>query len=369
MPAAFPVKGLYPPIPTAELSTQVLGGAVSVPDFLYSGFVVSEGIRQFLSLIGRPLETFHDVLDFGCGSARVLRWFGGYTAIKWVGSDISKKAIEWNRQNLGFGEFVINDVEPPLPFPSGSFDLIYAVSVVTHISEQLQFAWLTELSRVLRPGGIVMLTVMGEQVAAWKLAPEEFAEFQCKGHFYKKVQEGGLHGLPDFYQDAYHSHAYVIREWSRYFQPIAYIRNGPMYLQDLVILEKSGAGKEFLDLDLPLGGFWSPNFADELSVETLTVSGWTFQHRGGPVSLRIYVDGIEFGSTTAELPTPAVAGVYPVFLAARTCGFSRVLSLPGIGRGPHILQLSAGGGDEPLPYLATCFFVRPFPEGVDQIGV
>jgi SAM-dependent methyltransferase len=361
----FPSKTApTPPVPTAELSTQVLGRAASIQEFLFGGFVVSEGIKQALELIGRPLETFHDVLDFGCGSARVLRWFGCYGAIRWFGSDISGEAIEWNRRNLGFGEFAANDMEPPLPFPPASFDLIYAISVVTHISEKLQFAWLAELSRVLRPGGIVMLTVMGEEVAAWRLAPEEFAEYQRRGHFYKKVQEGGLHGLPSFYQDAYHSRAYVMREWARYFEPIAYVRNGPMYLQDLAILEKSPSPKECVDLDLPLGAFWSPLIADAVSPPALKVAGWTFQHRAGPVALQIYLNDEPVASTVATLPTPGVADAFPVFPAARNCGFSTTVPIVKLGQGPHVLKIGVAG--KQFPYLATYFFVDPFPKEAPQ---
>src|SRR5438132_12182419 len=131
----FPSKtDPYPAVPGPALLTQVLGNAASVQDFLYSGFVVSGGIKEALKMIGRPVETFHDVLDFGCGSARVLRWFGSYHATRWIGTDISREAIEWNRNNLGFGEFVVNAMEPPLPFPAGSFDLVYAISVVTLIA-------------------------------------------------------------------------------------------------------------------------------------------------------------------------------------------------------------------------------------------
>ncbi len=43
----------------------------------------------------------------------------------------------------------------------GSFDLIWAVSVFTHLAETWS-AWLLELHRVLKPGGILLATFMGE---------------------------------------------------------------------------------------------------------------------------------------------------------------------------------------------------------------
>src|SRR3974390_2837950 len=175
-------------MPSAELATQVLGGPVSAESSLPGVFVVSEGIKGVLRLIGRPLESFGSVLDFGCGCGRILRWFEPYSeGCRFTGSDISEPAIEWDRRNLPFGEFATNGMEPPLDADDESFDLIYGISVVTHLGEELQFAWLSELARVLRPGGIAILTVMGDELAAWKLSGDDLAEFRRKGHFYKKV--------------------------------------------------------------------------------------------------------------------------------------------------------------------------------------
>jgi SAM-dependent methyltransferase len=366
----FPAKqDPQPPIPPGKLSAQVLGHAASVENFLYGGFIVSEGVKGALQLIGRPLETFRNVLDFGCGPARILRWFAGYSAsCRFAGSDISRAALDWNRQHLPFGEFVENQREPPLPFAGQSFDLVYAVSVVTHLGEDLQFAWLQEIQRLLCPGGIAMLTVMGEELAAWKLAPEELAAFQRKGHFYKSVQPGGLHGLPDFYQDAYHSRSYVVRQWSRYFRPLAYIRNGPMFFQDLAILEKPRVGDTVeswpkgshpraggsLDLALPFGGIYQPKIADTITSNLLRVSGWSFQHRAGSVALKLSIDGRDRASCVANDPSPALAMVYPPAAGQRR-GFTALVPLDGLSTGPHVLQCRAEGTT--LPYVSTYFFM------------
>ena len=357
---AFPtLDNPVPPIPSADLSTQILGDPASAGPFLYGGFLVAEGIRRVLELIGQPLELFRDVLDFGCGTSRVLRWFWRYsTRCRFRGADISREAIEWNRANMPFGEFVANDVEPPLPFADGSFDLVYGISVVTHLGEHLQLAWLAELARILRPGGIAMLTVMGDELAEWKLSPEECAAFRQKGHAYKKVQEGGLHGLPDFYQDAYHSRSYVAREWSRDFELRAYIRNGPVYLQDLVILQKPAAAAtswECLDLQLPIGAIDRPKTAEVLTACSLRVSGWAFAHHVPPVALELAIDRRPMGSCVADESSPAVANVYPTFPEAASCGFSAVLPLEGFQAGAHVLEISAAG--QQLPALFSYFFL------------
>lgn len=67
---------------------------------------------------------------------------------------------------MKFGRFLSNSLSSALPFKDQEFDLIYAVSVFTHLSENLQKHWITELTRILQPGGVLLITVKG---ANWKV--------------------------------------------------------------------------------------------------------------------------------------------------------------------------------------------------------
>ena len=51
------------------------------------------------------------------------------------------------------GNFEQSAVEPPLRFADGSFDIVYAYSVFSHLSERVQLRWVEEFARILRPGG------------------------------------------------------------------------------------------------------------------------------------------------------------------------------------------------------------------------
>jgi SAM-dependent methyltransferase len=116
------------------------------------------------------------VLDFGCGCGRVTRYFHDFDGAV-AGSDVSSDAIEWCRDNLTFGSFVTNRLEPPLVFDDESFDLVYALSVFTHLTEELQLAWRDELRRVLRPRGRLLLTTHGESYVP-RLDPDERTRFE-----------------------------------------------------------------------------------------------------------------------------------------------------------------------------------------------
>jgi SAM-dependent methyltransferase len=80
-----------------------------------------------------------------------------------AGSDLSGGAIDWCRDNLPFARFETNGLSPPLAFADASFDLTYALSVLTHLPEAIQHDWMEELHRVARPGGFVLLTTHGER--------------------------------------------------------------------------------------------------------------------------------------------------------------------------------------------------------------
>lgn len=103
------------------------------------------------------------VLDFGCGPGRVLRHFRDEAATAEIwGCDMHDESIRWVQRHLcpPIRAFR-NDPEPPLPIDAGTFDLIWALSVFTHIGEAWS-AWLLELHRVLRPDGMLLATFLGE---------------------------------------------------------------------------------------------------------------------------------------------------------------------------------------------------------------
>jgi SAM-dependent methyltransferase len=101
------------------------------------------------------------VLDFGCGAGRTLRHFlaeAGEAEI-W-GADIDAASIEWLQASLCPPLHAVRCAPaPPLPLDRG-FDLIWAISVFTHLTDT-SLAWLLELHRLLAPGGLLVATYMG----------------------------------------------------------------------------------------------------------------------------------------------------------------------------------------------------------------
>lgn len=130
------------------------------------------------------------MLDFGCGCGRTLRWFNG-SEPHLHGTDIDAEAIGWCQKNLHFADFEMNEGLPPLDYADETFDLIYAISVFTHLDEERQFLWLDELKRATKPGGIVLLTVHGEH--ARKVLPDEEAR-EVEQNGFKFVVSDSMRG-------------------------------------------------------------------------------------------------------------------------------------------------------------------------------
>jgi len=122
--------------------------------------------RTFARIILQHTDAMSlDVLEWGCGPGRLLRHMAGLLAardVRLTGSDYNPETIAWCRQNLAGIDFVQNDLMPPLPLSDKRFDVVFNFSVLTHLSEAAQVAWIAELRRVLKPGGLLICTTHGD---------------------------------------------------------------------------------------------------------------------------------------------------------------------------------------------------------------
>lgn len=226
--------------PPKHLQVRVVGNYS--PNFIESGFTsIGPTLNRVLKPTGKELKDFHSVLDFGCGCGRAIRALATlYPSCDLYGTDIDGEAVEWlNTHYEMYAKFTVAPPAPPTSFEDQKFDLIFGISVFTHLPEDLQFQWLKELARLTKPSGYVILTTHGENHYI-RLNAEGIGVMKEKGFFYTDF--GSNYGksiqLPDFYQTAFHSHDYIQREWSQYFEVIDIQPLGIDNRQDTILLRK-----------------------------------------------------------------------------------------------------------------------------------
>lgn len=230
-----PPDGLPLPPP---LLRQRVHGAFDAESYLALSQRIAADVNKLFHSVDCKLSSFERVLDFGCGSGRLLRQLGQLPG-ELHGTDIDHEAIEWCRKNLLFVNATVNGALPPTSYPDVFFDCVIAISVFTHLNEDMQSSWLTELQRITKSHGVLLLSVHGN--IARRAYAEDVKDSVKDDSVSFIVSETGLFKrdrLPDFYQDAQHTRAYVERAWSKYFEILGYAEAGINDHQDAVLLRK-----------------------------------------------------------------------------------------------------------------------------------
>lgn len=206
--------------------------------YLYGGY---KTVLYWLALLEHysvNLKSIKAILDFGCGSGRLLRHFRCFEQARLVGTDVNPECIQWCKNNLPGAEFYCNELEPPLSFAEDqSFDLVYALSVFTHIPLNLQTAWLEEINRILSPKGIFLCSVLGNFHQEIVLNSEDRAKLNKEGSLTltsEDAQATFSTKVGGSRWDVFQTREEIIKNFGAVFQILNYIPG----TQDLLILQK-----------------------------------------------------------------------------------------------------------------------------------
>jgi SAM-dependent methyltransferase len=223
-------------------------------------YFVLDGLSH-ASAINQIIDDIHggaslDILDFGAGGGRLTWAFNAFAdRHAYSACDVNPDAVEWIRNNL---EGVSASTIPPLPptdFEEDRFDLIYAWSIFTHYSEDAHLRWLTELSRIVKPGGTLVLTVKSAERVERFLTENKFQEqldlsLLSEEEAIRKYRDTGylyLHAYPESearsqgidagtFGNTFISMDYVRETWKQ-FGEILEIRSVAPGFQDAVVLK------------------------------------------------------------------------------------------------------------------------------------
>jgi SAM-dependent methyltransferase len=202
------------------------------------GALAAASIVDALEKNGVRIESVGSVLDFGCGCGRVVRHWVHLNADVY-GCDFNPRSVGWCRRRLPFARFASNALHPPLPYKSGQFDLVYALSVFTHLPEPLALAWIREMARVLKPEGLLLITTHGEAYLG-ELTEDERRMFRQGRLVVRNPDAAGTN-----YCGVYCSEGYVRQTLCAGFDLVDFVPRGAKGNphQDLVLLRCAGDGR------------------------------------------------------------------------------------------------------------------------------
>ncbi len=179
----------YPFPPPPDNLVQHVGGG----DYLDVGRSLANQI------IEAGLATDQRILDVGCGAGRLATPLTDFLSPRgsFVGFDVHEPSIRWSTENISKHfpnfQFTAHDIRHPhynpagaisptefrFPYDDASIDFVSLWSVFTHLQIPEIRHYGTEIHRVLRPGGKVLVT-------GFLLTPER-EESKDKSDFYQTM--------------------------------------------------------------------------------------------------------------------------------------------------------------------------------------
>ncbi len=179
------------------------------------------------------------LLDWGCGCARITTMIKDLTDIPEIhGCDIDEEAINYCSDNFQGIDFNVIPLNPPTSYQDEHFDVIISNSVLTHLTEETQIAWLCEMKRILKPQGLLIASVHGEH-ATYLCFPDEHMKLMRRG-IYDTIRGDLLKGIApdDYYRETFQSRKYTMETYSKYFDVLEYVEQGSLAYQDIVVMKK-----------------------------------------------------------------------------------------------------------------------------------
>lgn len=189
-----------------------------------------------------------DVLDFGCGVGRVIMPFYHKYKRPNAACDMMPAYMSFLKDQVPGANPIQNSSEPPLPYGDASFDVFYAISVWTHMNWKAGEAWLREVDRLLKPGGLALISVSSYSVLDAHRKHRQRGEFW--GHITDEMlKENGFAfvardypGLKEPYGEIVFDPEWLQTEWSKVIPVKDQLMRqvgGQGGRQDLIVMQKA----------------------------------------------------------------------------------------------------------------------------------
>jgi 2-polyprenyl-3-methyl-5-hydroxy-6-metoxy-1,4-benzoquinol methylase len=179
---------------TTEIASEQIASDNPIHQRLFKAYVVAQ---QYV---------FGDILEVGCGEGRgvetLMRQANSFTAV-----DKIQPVVESLQQRFPGGKFISMNIPPLSGLQDNAYDSIVSFQVIEHIQDD--FLFLKEIHRVLKPGGVALLTTPNRKMSLsrnpWHIReylPQELTALAAK--IFKQVEMKGITGnekVMTYYQE------------------------------------------------------------------------------------------------------------------------------------------------------------------------
>lgn len=129
-----------------------------VREYLSDGWRTLSELMVLLERLGRPLTSFGSVLEFACGYGRLTRHLARAIPGRLACADVLPGSAQFLREHFGVEAFESARDPREVSWPR-RYELVFVLSLFTHLPISSWRSWLARLGEAVEPGGLLVFSV------------------------------------------------------------------------------------------------------------------------------------------------------------------------------------------------------------------
>jgi SAM-dependent methyltransferase len=135
-----------------------------IREYLADGWRTLSELMLLLEAVDQPLLKTGRVLEFAAGFGRFTRHLVKALPGRVSCTDLLPGSVDFLREQFGVESFQSSHDPEKVVLPS-KYDLVFVLSMFTHLPPRNWVPWLRALQRTVKPGGLLVLSVHNEDYA------------------------------------------------------------------------------------------------------------------------------------------------------------------------------------------------------------
>ena len=204
-------------------------------DYFADGWRTLSELMLLLEAVDRPLVKAPRMLEFASGHGRFTRHLvKALGAERVTVSDVVPSAVEFAKDAFGVSGFMSASVPEEVQWP-GQYDVVFVLSLFSHLPRSTWSRWLKSLHDAVAPGGVLVFSTHGLKAANF-----DSVTLDEEGFFFAPSSESNAIDVQE-YGTAFTSEAFVLRQIEEVWGAGALLHKSPVHFwnhQDAYVLKK-----------------------------------------------------------------------------------------------------------------------------------